>query len=186
MRHYNDSLEIVNSKQPCPKCNGEKPQVKECVYCKHSGFESINLSGLWHRDNPTAGFLVCGGPSINQLPYHKLKERGVVSLGINNVAAHVPVSVWCFSDPHTKFHHALFFDPAIMTFAPTPKLNKRIRIKQADGTFRELNKKVKDYCAFHNINFEESKYNGVMMFYIGGVDVQDADVWDELNQKTPF
>jgi hypothetical protein len=144
MRHYNDLLEIVNSKQPCPKCNGEKPQIKVCDYCKRSGFEQINLSGLWHRDNPTAGFLVCGGPSINKLPYHKLKERGVVSLGVNNIAAHVPVSAWCFSDPHVKFHHALFFDPAIMTFAPTPKLNKRIRIKQADGTFRELKKKVKD------------------------------------------
>ena len=54
------------------------------------------------------------------------------------------------------------------------------------NTPQKFNKKVKDYCAFHKINFEESKYNGVMMFYIGGINEQDADVWDELNQKTPF
>ena len=144
MRHYNDPLAIVNSKQKCHKCNDEKAKRKTCDYCTRSGFEPINLSGLWHRDNPTAGFLVCGGPSINQLPYHRLNERGVVSLGVNNIAAHVPVSAWCFSDPHVKFHHALFFDPAIITFAPIPKLNKRIRMKRPNGTFRELRKRVKD------------------------------------------
>jgi len=35
------------------------------------------------------------------------------------------------------------------------------------NTPQKFNKKVKDYCAYHKINFEENKYNGVVNFYIG-------------------
>jgi len=35
------------------------------------------------------------------------------------------------------------------------------------NTPQKFNKKVKDYCEFHNIQLEESKYNGVVCFYIG-------------------
>jgi hypothetical protein len=35
------------------------------------------------------------------------------------------------------------------------------------NTPQKFNKKVKDYCNFNSIPFEESKYNGVVMFYIG-------------------
>ena len=34
------------------------------------------------------------------------------------------------------------------------------------NTPQKFNKKVKDYCAYYDIDFSESKYNGVMMFYI--------------------
>lgn len=34
------------------------------------------------------------------------------------------------------------------------------------NTPQKFNKKVKDYCAYYKIDFSESKYNGVMMFYI--------------------
>lgn len=139
-----DPLSLVNSKKRCHICDGKKPHVKECSHCFNSGFEPIDLSNMWHRRDLTSAFLVCGGPSINKLPYEKLKDRGIISLGVNNISAHVPVSAWCFSDPHEKFHNALFFDPSIITFAPIPKLNKRIRIKRDNGTFRTLKLKVKD------------------------------------------
>jgi hypothetical protein len=52
------------------------------------------------------------------------------------------------------------------------------------NTPQKFNKKVKDYCTFHNIAFEENKYNGVMMFYIGEpAKVEEKDIWDELNDK---
>jgi len=35
------------------------------------------------------------------------------------------------------------------------------------NTPQKFNKKVKDYCSYHNISFDEQKYNGIMMFYIG-------------------
>jgi len=131
---------MVNSKKICPVCSGDKHRKKTCVACCKSGYVPIDLSGLW--DNMSA-FLVCGGPSINKLPFHLLRERGIASLGINNSAGHVPCSAWCFSDPQEKFHHGLFLDPTIMTFAPIPKLSKRIRIK-ADGKIDWTDIKVQD------------------------------------------
>ena len=151
---YKDPLFIVNSKNKCPKCNGNKPQVKNCPYCNKGGYEPIDLSGLW--DN-SAAFLVCGGPSINKLPFQRLNERGIVSLAVNNIAAHVPVSAWCFSDPHEKFHHALFLDPKIMTFAPIPKLNRNIRIKE-NGEFRFSDMKVKDCPNTYGFDRKTSLY----------------------------
>jgi hypothetical protein len=55
------------------------------------------------------------------------------------------------------------------------------------NTPQKFNKKVKDYCIFYNIKFEESKYNGLIMFYIGGeIEPAPVDVWDELNSKAGF
>jgi hypothetical protein len=136
---YNDPLILVNSKKVCPACNGEKPAIKHCRTCKKHGFLPTDLNGLWSAP----GFLVCGGPSINKLPFHKLSERGIVSMAINNSAGHVPVSAWVFSDPQEKFHHGLYLDPKIMTFAPISKLNKKYRIKEGNE-FKWSDDMVKD------------------------------------------
>ena len=136
-----DNLFVVNPKAPCPICGGNRRKRKECEPCKGSGMLPINLSGLWY---PSSGFLVCGGPSVNKIDFKKLRERGIVSFGVNNVAGHVPVDAWCFSDPQTKFHHGLFFDPKCITFSPIPKLRKHVRVKLPDNTFRMTDIEVKD------------------------------------------
>ena len=136
---YNDPLIIVNSKKVCPACNGTKPTIKSCPTCNKLGFLRTDLANMWS----TPGFLVCGGPSINKLPYQKLAERGIVSMGINNSAGHVPTTAWIFSDPQEKFHHGLYLDPKMITFAPIPKLTKRYRIKE-NGQFRWSEDQVKD------------------------------------------
>jgi hypothetical protein len=136
---YIDPLILVNSKKVCPVCNSQKPAIKHCTNCNKLGFLRTDLNGLWS----SPGFLVCGGPSINKLPFHKLSERGIVSLAINNSAGHVPVSAWVFSDPQEKFHHGLFLDPKMMTFTPISKLTKNYRIKE-NGQFRWSENKVKD------------------------------------------
>lgn len=71
-----------------------------------------------------AAFLVCGGPSLKELPYERLRERGVFSLGVNNVAGYAPVSAFTCSDPPFKFHNGIFTDPKIMKFLPLPKINR--------------------------------------------------------------
>ena len=91
------------------------------------------LRDLW-RPNPA--FLVCGGPSLKQLDLSKLKERGIMSLGVNNVAAYAPCRAFVCSDPPEKFHFGIWLDPAIMKLIPVPKLTKRVRAKLPDGTFR--------------------------------------------------
>lgn len=85
---------------------------------------------------PNPAFLVGGGPSINEIDYMRLAERGVVSLGVNNIAARVPVRAWTWSDTPSKFHHGCMFDPAILKFIPVPKLNKRVRAKISPNRFQ--------------------------------------------------
>jgi hypothetical protein len=43
------------------------------------------------------------------------------------------------------------------------------------NTPQKFNKKVKDYCDFYNITLEESKYNGVVCFYIGAIETTGQD-----------
>lgn len=83
-----------------------------------------------------SAFLVCGGPSLNQVDYQRLRERGIFSLGVNNVTGYVPCSAFVCSDPPSKFHSGIFFDPKIMKFLPTPKLRKnrgKLRLKTPQG-----------------------------------------------------
>lgn len=132
---------VVTSKAYCSVCNNEDPAKATCPSCKGNGYQPVNLNGLWY---PSSAFLVCGGPSINKLPYERLRERGIVSLAVNQVAAYVPVSAWCFSDPQTKFHHGLFLDPKVMTFAPIPKLRHHVVAKLPDGKFRQMETRLRN------------------------------------------
>lgn len=90
------------------------------------------LRGMWAG---CAAFYVCGGPSLKQIDLSFLRERGIASMGLNNVAGYAPVRAMTFSDPASKFHHGIFFDPAIIKFVPKPKLSERVRAK-VDGKFQ--------------------------------------------------
>lgn len=106
--------------------------------------QPANLSGLWAG---ASGFLVCGGPSVNRIPglHDRLRERGIVSLAVNNSAAYLPVRAMTFSDPPEKFHQAIFFDPAMMKFVPLPKLGRgKVRVKLPDGSFKFTGLNVRD------------------------------------------
>ncbi len=91
-----------------------------------------------------SAFLVCGGPSANDLPLEDLNRRGVFTFTVNNVAGHSrfrPNAFVC-SDPPMKFHDSIWLDPAIMKFIPTPKLNRgrqrnKLRYKE-NGSFKDL------------------------------------------------
>jgi len=136
-----DPLFVVNPKLACLKCENERKKRGSCDVCKGSGMRPVDLCGMWY---PAAGFLVCGGPSLNKIPYHRLQERGVLSFGVNNVSAYAPVNGWCFSDPQSKFHHGLFLDPKCLTFAPIPKLKKHVRAKLPNGDFIPIDSRVRD------------------------------------------
>lgn len=118
---------------------GERPAVANVplvadplrVYGRDGLTQTDALRGLWQN---CAAFYVCGGPSLKQIDLSFLRDRGVVSLGINNVAAYAHVRAWAFSDPAEKFHHGIFFDPTILKFVPRPKLGNRVRAK-LDGRF---------------------------------------------------
>ena len=130
-----DPLFVVNPKRPCPACKNERHARRNCQPCQGTGHKPVDICGLW---NPQPGFLVCGGPSINKIPFQRLSERGIASLAVNNVAGHVPVTAWCYGDPQNKFHHGIHLDPKCIIFAPLGKLKKHIRARLPDGTFRTL------------------------------------------------
>lgn len=146
---------VVYGRQLCPQCRVDGLEYdrpvpgkvgrrwrkvrKGCQVCKGVGFQRADLQNLWA---PRPGFLVGGGPSLASMDTDRLKDRGVCSLGINNVAGAVPVRAQTFGDPQVKFHHGLFFDPAMMVFVPTGKLMYGLRAKLPDGTFRGLDVQV--------------------------------------------
>lgn len=90
-----------------------------------------------------SAFLVCSGPSANEIELEQLNGRGIWSMAVNNMAAHHrfrPNAFIC-SDPPGKFSDTIWFDPGIMKFVPTPKLKGRrggLRRKLPDGTFERL------------------------------------------------
>jgi hypothetical protein len=93
---------------------------------------------------PTAGFLVGGGPSLNSLDSSIFTQRGVVSLGINNVAGWIPTTAFICGDDPKKFHHGIFFDGSIIKFVPSRLLRKPVRAKKHDGTFANTKLTVRD------------------------------------------
>ncbi len=135
-----DPLLVVDGAKVCTVCGGGRRDRKNCDACMHTGFERIDLSGKWSRP----AFLVCGGPSLANYPLEKLRGRGVMSLGVNNAAAHAPCTAFTFGDGHEKFHHALYMDPKVWCFVPDSQLRKNVRAKFPDGSFRNLDLRICD------------------------------------------
>lgn len=133
-----DPLLVVDPRSYCPVCGRERQTGCSC--CSGTGRAPATLAGLW---GGRPAFLVCGGPSVNNFDYRRLGERGVASLGVNNVAAYVPVRAWTFGDHQRKFHHGLFFDPNLITFVPEGKLRKTVRAK-VGGHFRGTGIRLRD------------------------------------------
>ena len=77
-------------------------------------------------------FLVCGGPSIDNHDYSQLSGRGIVSLGVNNIAGKVPTDFFVCSDPPEKFSHEIWMDPKVTKLIPKAKAKKRIRFKYGE------------------------------------------------------
>ncbi len=59
----------------------------------------------------------------------RLRERGVMSMAINNAGAYAPVTAHTFGDPQTKFHSAMFLDPKVLSFVPFGKLFYSLQVK---------------------------------------------------------
>src|SRR5690606_15550299 len=85
-------------------------------------------------------FLVCGGPSAKQLDLTKISQRGCFSLAVNNMAAYYPASAFVCSDPPSKFSDAIWLDPMMFKFIPSPKMSvKRGRLRtKVNGEFQDL------------------------------------------------
>jgi hypothetical protein len=113
----------------------------ESTYCVTIGNTTRMESPFRNRHNQTLeitdlfrgreAFLVCGGPSANDLPLEKLNQRGVLIFSANNWPGVLPPNVrphvWLFNDKPIKFHEALFHDPAILKFMPVTLWHRQKR-----------------------------------------------------------
>lgn len=94
--------------------------------------EPVPLDGFW---SGCAAFLVCSGPSLKELPLMSLRERGVLSIGINNAAAFIPTTAHVSADPAEKFSCAIWHSPTQLKFVPEPRRRDsrgRIRMRRGD------------------------------------------------------
>lgn len=87
-----------------------------------------------------SAFLVGGGPSSNALDLTRLKQRGLFSMAINNMAGKFWSNAFVCADPPSKFHTGIWLDPTMMKFVPKPKL---------DGGRAKLREKIGD--EFHEL-----------------------------------
>ena len=108
------------------------------------GQPASGLQNLWRG---CAAWLIGGGPSVKDVPYHKLAERGMCSLAINGVAGMVPAKAMTFNDPAQKWHEGIWLDPGIMKLIPRVRLRRasHTRRKTPDGHFVNTGKNSPDY-----------------------------------------
>lgn len=106
--------------------------------------EPVNLRDVWRN---SSAFLVFSGTSLNDLPTEKLSERGVLSMGLNNVCGHVHTTAFTANDPSSKFHHGIFLDPKMWKFLPTPRRGRKkgkFRIKDEHRRWHWAEQRVAD------------------------------------------
>ncbi len=148
----------------CLRHGGEAPHCGDCIDLLEIGYPQFAdrwqdpLAILDRRGQRTevlrdllaggTAFLLCGGPSANDLPLELLGCRGVWTMAVNNAAGHPRVRPQAFvcADPPSKFSHSIWLDPGVMKFVPTPKLRgKRANLrKKVDGLFSPLDRRVVD------------------------------------------
>jgi hypothetical protein len=148
---------------------------KLLVYEADGDTPTTALKNLWRG---CSAFLVGGGPSIKQIDYMRLRDRGICSLGINNVTGMVPVKAFTMSDPPEKCHHGIWRDPGIIKFLPKAKLTMRgrgtTREKLPDGSFRYLEKKTPEYPSV--FGYERRSWHKPNRFFDGcGLDKKDGE-----------
>lgn len=100
--------------------------------------QRVGLKGLYKG---AVVFLVCGGPSFNDLDSTLLCEPGVLSMGINNAPKTFRPNLWIHGDPAHKFMRSIFFDKSIIKFSPYIRRDDKIFDSDA---WAWTDKRVKD------------------------------------------
>jgi hypothetical protein len=76
--------------------------------------------------NNATAFLICGGPSFAQLDHSKLRQPGILTMGVNNSAKTFRPNLWIHVDAPDRFIRSVFFDPTIVKFSPITLQEKQI------------------------------------------------------------
>ncbi len=74
----------------------------------------------------SSAFLICGGPSFSKLDSSKLKQPGILTMGVNNAVKSFRTNLWTEVDDPTHFIRSIWLDPTITKFVPYDHAEKRI------------------------------------------------------------
>lgn len=99
------------------------------IFCDKAG---NNLSLLDSYSNQ-AVFLVCSGPSLQNMDLQLLEQRGLMCLAVNNAATLVRPQLWVSVDDPGNFVEAIWRDPAIQKFTPVEHFDKTIYTRDSQG-----------------------------------------------------
>lgn len=94
-----------------------------------------NADGLQDAYRGAAVFLLCGGPSLAEMPLEQLNQIGVVVAALNNAATLYRPHLWFMVDSPSKFSGPLWRDPGVMKFtkSETSRINGEIRDHSKGG-----------------------------------------------------
>ncbi|MBI5817469.1 MAG: class I SAM-dependent methyltransferase [Verrucomicrobia bacterium] len=83
----------------------------------------LDLAGFFHG---RSAFLICGGPSFASLDHTKLRQPGILTMGLNNSPRTFRPNLWTFVDGPDHFLRSIFLDPTILKFCPIKQVNGRV------------------------------------------------------------
>lgn len=109
--------------------HGKRKTLSEATICDRFG-RSAGLENAWLGGHV---FMVLAGPSLNTINRAKLHDPGIVTFGVNNVAALTRPTFWTYGDTTKKFHEAIWRDPGIIKFAPAAKFDDPIWSKRGEA-----------------------------------------------------
>jgi hypothetical protein len=75
---------------------------------------------LWLGDlyRGRSAFLIAGGPSFASLDHSRLRQPGIVTMGLNNSVKTFRPNLWVSVDSPDHFLRSIWLDPTIMKFVP--------------------------------------------------------------------
>jgi len=83
---------------------------------------------LWLGDiyRGRSAFLIAGGPSFAGLNHAKLRQPGILTMGLNNAVKTFRTNLWVSVDAPDHFLRSIWLDPTIMKFVPICHASKFI------------------------------------------------------------
>ena len=119
-------------------------------------------AGIQDLYKGASGFLILSGPSLNTLNLELLKQRGIITMGVNNSPAVFRPHLWTIGDPPHKFHQSIWYDPGVLKIVPERMSRSRVRVKKPDGSFMDTQDRVKDcpgvMLYYRNSHFSPKEY----------------------------
>ena len=143
--------------QACAKCTDkrESPPAPKPLPNKEDpggwlfdpdGRKADALKGIYRG---RSCFLLCGGPSLAEMPLHELNQPGILTAAVNNAAVLHRVNVWFCVDKPGHFHPQILRDPGCMKFIKRKHANQQLR-DQHDGRWMQTGEKA---CKMPNVWF---------------------------------